>query len=340
MNRPLPIGSPPRYAYSLVKGVFVQDEDAYVPTANQLQPRLGLAADTWPDVQTMNATAPKGTIYKLIFAGRHGQGFHNVAIAKYTSNEWRNKCAMRNGDGELTWGPDPKLTRLGIEQAETARGAWLKVRPPAPEAFYCSPHRRALKTCQITFPNRRVKVLEDIREKLSGHTCDFRLPISEIRNKFPNFDFSSFESDGDPYALTKPSDADIDQETLPAEVLSRRNGHGLVVESELQTAERVRRVLDFLFDHEPAHVISITAHAGWIRGLLDVTGRHRFQLQTGGITPFLIKAVRIRSEDDVQTAEHKARDAAATLGIESVASVTTGTAPGGIRGPELHRTGY
>jgi len=63
---------------------------------------------------------------------------------------------------------DPLLTPLGIEQAQTAHAAWLTMRPPSPQAFYCSPHRRALKTCEITFPGRRVKVLEVCTEQESA----------------------------------------------------------------------------------------------------------------------------------------------------------------------------
>ncbi|EJD38979.1 phosphoglycerate mutase-like protein [Auricularia subglabra TFB-10046 SS5] len=253
-----------KFTYSLVKGAFAQDDDGFLPTADQVQPRLGLIADKWPDVALLNANAPPGTSYKLVIAGRHGQGYHNVAISKYSREDWQNKWALLNGDTEITWGPDPLLTPLGIEQAEAAHAAWKQYEPPKPGTFYCSPHRRALRTCAITFPGQKVKVLEDIREKLSGHTCDFRLPISSIRDEFPDFDLSAIEHDEDP-------------------VMGK-------TETEEQTADRVRRVLDYLFENEPAHVVSLTAHAGWIRGLMDATGRYRYQLQTGGISPFLVKA--------------------------------------------------
>ena len=54
----------------------------------------------------------------------------------------------------MTWGPDPLLTALGVQQAETARTAWIGEIPkdmPTPQRCYASPLHRALSTWQITF---------------------------------------------------------------------------------------------------------------------------------------------------------------------------------------------
>ena len=59
-----------------------------------------------------------------------------------------------NGDDELTWGPDPELTEVGIEQAKAARMAWKTEREhgiPLPEKHYGSPFQRALRTFHETF---------------------------------------------------------------------------------------------------------------------------------------------------------------------------------------------
>lgn len=61
---------------------------------------------------------------------------------------------MVNGDGELTWGPDPLLTPLGESQARDAHKAWKAETPagiPTPEKCFCSPLRRALDTWKDTF---------------------------------------------------------------------------------------------------------------------------------------------------------------------------------------------
>ncbi|KZV90748.1 hypothetical protein EXIGLDRAFT_720073, partial [Exidia glandulosa HHB12029] len=233
-----------KYRYSVVKGLFAQDEDDFVPTPDQIEPQLGLLDDAgrWPDVRAMNESARDGVSFKLIIAGRHGQGFHNVAIQKY---------------GEMTWGPDPLLTPIGLDQAKTAHEAWNLYRPPTPDALFSSPFRRALRTCEITFPGRRVKVLENIREKLTGWTCDVRSPISTLlTSEFPLFDFSSYG------ALLIPDPcADLRTET------------------EAEAADRARKALDYIFDNEgeaqDVEVVSITAHAGWMRALFDTVGRRR-----------------------------------------------------------------
>lgn len=61
---------------------------------------------------------------------------------------------MVNGDGELTWGPDPLLTPLGESQARDAHKAWqaeTSMGIPTPEKCFCSPLRRALDTWKTTF---------------------------------------------------------------------------------------------------------------------------------------------------------------------------------------------
>jgi hypothetical protein len=52
------------------------------------------------------------------------------------------------------WGPDAKLTPLGIEQAQNVSKMWKEERAnemPLPDMFYMSPFRRALHTSMITF---------------------------------------------------------------------------------------------------------------------------------------------------------------------------------------------
>ncbi|EJD36083.1 phosphoglycerate mutase-like protein [Auricularia subglabra TFB-10046 SS5] len=252
--------------HQLVTGIFIQDDPAYVPALEQIEPRFGLLGDAWPDAAALNAQAPEGTSYKLVIAGRHGQGFHNVAETKYGTKAWDDYWAFQYGDDEITWAPDPELTDIGLEQARTAHSAWEKYAPPTPEIFLSSPLRRALKTCQITFPGQSALVGEIYREHLTGHTCDFRLSVSTLRKDYSDFDWSAMKDDEDPFT----------KET----------------ENTEQVAQRARRALDEIFANEPAQVVSITAHSGWIQGLNDALGRKRYSLPTGGVAPFLIKAVK------------------------------------------------
>ncbi|KZV90762.1 hypothetical protein EXIGLDRAFT_750481 [Exidia glandulosa HHB12029] len=178
----------------------------------------------------------------------HTRGAGNVAIAKYASEEWQ-KC-------------EDSLTPVGLEQAKTAHDAWKKYSPPTPDAFLCSPHRRALRTCAITFLGQRVKVLEgvtdalrtpqDIREKLSGHICDVRSPIdSTLTSEFTSFDFS-FTSPVDPEPCADCADL-------------RR-------EADEDVAARVGRALDYIID-------------------IDLP------LKGIGITPLLVRAEKVHSAD-------------------------------------------
>ena len=67
---------------------------------------------------------------------------------------WNEFKAKEFGDDEFVWGPDPELTALGEEQAQSAKDAWIREKQegiPLPEAMYCSPFRRAIRTCHITF---------------------------------------------------------------------------------------------------------------------------------------------------------------------------------------------
>lgn len=64
-----------------------------------------------------------------------------------------------NGDEDITWGPDPELTAVGVAQAAAARQLWeaeLKYGLPLPTKHYASPMRRALQTWREIFVNSGV----------------------------------------------------------------------------------------------------------------------------------------------------------------------------------------
>lgn len=39
-------------------------------------------------VKTLNGNAEEGTEYKVLYLGRHGQGYHNVAESRYGTKLW------------------------------------------------------------------------------------------------------------------------------------------------------------------------------------------------------------------------------------------------------------
>ncbi|KAI0726443.1 phosphoglycerate mutase-like protein [Fomitopsis betulina] len=271
--------------FSAIPGFFAQDDPHADPARiGALPPRFGLLDETddrWSrfrsKIAKLNETAPSGVSYKVFFLGRHGQGWHNVAETKYGTQAWDEYYSKLNGDAEMTWGPDPLLTALGVQQAGTARTAWIQEFTkgmPAPQQCYASPLHRALSTWQITFGSdetfpehtRNVMILEDLREEHGVHTCDMRNPQSLIQRNFPPpmFDFEPGFTEED--VIWRPD----------------------VRESKDQIRTRARSVLDSIFDERESTFISITAHGGIINGLLAAAGRLPYSLPTGGVLPLVI----------------------------------------------------
>ncbi|KAF9236216.1 histidine phosphatase superfamily, partial [Melanogaster broomeanus] len=240
--------------------------------SSQILPRFGLmdeSPDRWTKfaaaIEQLKQTAAPGVQYKVFFIGRHGQGVHNVAEAKY-GTEARQHWSKLDGDGELVWGPDPELTQLGVQQATEARLAWEQERQfdiPLPEKLYTSPLTRAIRTNLITFdgaiaPGLKTTIIENIREENGVHTCDKRRTRSEIHKAFPETLFEEGFAEEDLLwdAGCRETHADIDR--------------------------RARNVLDMIFDNDEEHFISITTHGGWVGGFLRVCDHRPWILPTGG----------------------------------------------------------
>ncbi|KZT64923.1 phosphoglycerate mutase-like protein [Daedalea quercina L-15889] len=276
-----------RRKFSVVSGFFAQDDPHAIPAKiGALPARFGLldgSPECWSKfkshVAKLNQAASPGTTHKILFLGRHGEGWHNVAEAKYGTQAWDDYYSRLYGDSEMTWGPDPLLTALGIQQAEAARTAWLKEVSngmPTPQRCYASPLHRALSTWKITFGGdegfpqhtRRVMIFEkDLREEHGVHTCDMRNTRSLIERNFPPpiFDFEHGFTEED---LVWQSD---------------------VRESKDHIKARAHSVLDRIFDEAEETYISITAHGGIINGILAATGRPSYSLPTGGVLPLVIR---------------------------------------------------
>ncbi|KZT09381.1 phosphoglycerate mutase-like protein [Laetiporus sulphureus 93-53] len=271
--------------YSIVSGFFAQDHpDADPSKIGALPPRFGLLDDS-PDywakfkaqISQLQSDAPEGTHYKLFFLGRHGQGFHNVAEEKYGTEAWDEYWSKKYGDSEITWGPDPLLTPLGIKQAEYARLTWLKeitCGVPVPETCYASPLHRALSTWEATFNDEKalpqkstVLILETLREECGVHTCDMRNPRSVIQRNFPPAIYQ-FEPGFTEEDLIWQSDER---------------------ETKAHVMERAHAVLNKIFEEDQSKYISITAHGGIINGFLGAMGRAPYALPTGGILPLVVK---------------------------------------------------
>ncbi|ETW87511.1 hypothetical protein HETIRDRAFT_469614 [Heterobasidion irregulare TC 32-1] len=262
--------------YEIVPGFFIQDNArleldpaSIAPTP----PSLGLLSGSWSEftskIEQLNSASANnsGIFYKVLFLGRHGQGYHNVAASKYGEQAWDDYWSLLNGDGEMIWGPDPFLTALGEDQARNANAAWkaeVSKGIPLPQKLYSSPMRRAMRTLVFTFDgiltatSPKPVVIENWREEYGEHTCDKRRTRSEIHAEFPDFEFENGFSEHD--VLWTPER-----------------------ETKAHVDERARNFLNRLFAQDIDDTyISVTAHGGIINGLLRVIGRGNYNMLTGG----------------------------------------------------------
>ncbi|KAG0697290.1 histidine phosphatase superfamily [Suillus ampliporus] len=266
-------------SYEVVEGFFVQEGGARL--GEVLPPRFGLkdASDNrWKTfrqtIDQLNTSSPADTQYKVFFVGRHGEGFHNVAEAKYGTQAWNDYWSKKNGDGELIWGPDPELTDLGKDQAKSAHDAWkqeLEFDIPLPGKLYCSPLTRAIHTNMITFDSvipksQRTMIVENLREGNGVHTCDKRRTRTYIKRSFPDFDIEEGFIEED--ELWDPE----------------------VRETHEEIDARMRRVLDMIFDKDQEQFISFTAHGGIVSAVLRLTKHKQYILPTGGVIPMVVKS--------------------------------------------------
>lgn len=209
------------------------------------------------------------TKYKLLFLARHGEGYHNVANAKYR-DQWASKYRFIGTDGVITWGPDAKLTDLGKAQAgennlflkqQVAKGM------PIPTKFIVSPLLRSIETMVLEWDGidiPRPIVNEKVRETIGINICHQRATKTELTN-FP-IDF--------------PPDFPEQDEIF----------HGFTSREEYyQQFLRINDFLQELFE-EDDEVVSITCHAGSIRAFLTVIGHRGFTIPTGGMIPVVVKA--------------------------------------------------
>lgn len=272
----------PHRTYETVVGYFSQDDPK--PAAgwlDPLPPRFGLidgSPQSWykfiASIQQLNIEAPSHVQYKVFFLGRHGEGYHNVAEAKYGKKAWDDYWSKLNGDGELTWGPDPDLTSRGEGQADQANEAWkteVLHGLPFPEKLYCSPLTRTIRTSQRTFKDitvdgRKTTIVENIREIIGVHTCDKRRTRTYINQTFPEYSIEDGFAEED--ELWRP---DVRETLADVDV-------------------RVKAALDMIFENDKEQFISITTHGGFFGSFLRVTNHQPVYLPTGGVMPTVVKA--------------------------------------------------
>lgn len=287
--------------YTTVPGFFLQD-DASTPSSgfDYATVSLGLINQTYPTdptpsnhrqrktqwerftayVEHLNSQSPDEIAYKVLFLGRHGEGYHNAAETYYGTPAWNCYWSELDGNGTSVWA-DALLTPAGEAQAVKAHNFWkdgmAKQKIPAPETYYTSPLSRCLVTANLTFagldlPKGRefVPVVKEfLREGVSIHTCDRRRSRSDIHDLYPGYQFESGFAEAD---------------TL---------WNGLTAEDSGSQFARSKIVLDEIFEEDEGTWISVTSHSGEISSLLSVLGHRVFGLGTGQVIPVLVKAERV-----------------------------------------------
>lgn len=221
--------------------------------------------------------------YKLIYAGRHGEGYHNVANDKY-GPMWDEKWSHEFGDGNLTWGPDPELTPLGVQQARAIDDEWRRLlvpdnldQPPVPTRLISSPFRRSAVTLLTAWNHVRTKGLLPVtpvirelwREQIWSHTCDWRSSKTAIHERVPEFDLEQ--------AMTEEDEL-----------------RHVVVETEDTVYIRIRSALSQTFEEFPDDpVIGISSHSGAIRALFMAVGHKVFKPRICSFVPLIVKATPV-----------------------------------------------
>ncbi|CAE6520537.1 unnamed protein product [Rhizoctonia solani] len=245
-----------RIRYETVTGFFIQSDGPATPQAHP--PAFGLASRTsstyWKEfeasIKSLQQSAPKGVRYVVCWLARHGQGWHNVCVDKYGIDEWETHWSKLNGNRDMTWGPDAKLTPLGETQAKEVNALWKEElsRPgdpvPLPTKLFSSPLARALATLDLTF--------KDI------------LPNGED--------------------IDDPRKPLVLEDELWSETVSESDR-----EFGSRMKATLDHIFKDLLE-ETDTFISITAHSGVAAAILRLVGHPSYPLPGGGVVPVVIRA--------------------------------------------------
>lgn len=266
-------------------------------------------------VASLNAHAPQNVDYKLLFLGRHGEGWHNAAESYYGTPAWNCYWSILDGNETAVWA-DAHLTEAGIEQAVIAHEFWLhliedqKIVPP--QNYYTSPLYRCLSTANLTFsglplpPNHPFipNVKAKLREGISEHTCDRRSNRTYIHDHFPSYIF-------------EPGFPEYDQLWT-----------GVTAETSSAQDLRSKQLLDDIFSSDRSTYLSFTSHSGEIASILRVLGHRVFSLRTGAVIPVLVKAETIEPAAATTTISAAPWTASPFCTVPPVTSVSGGPSGG------------
>jgi len=152
----------------------------------------------YDDIDSKKATS---TNTKIIHFQRHGQGYHNLICDMW--RELERPIDFDSPDPNLN--PvvrpeflDPPLTNLGEKQCRSQRDLCATLEP---ELMIVSPMLRCIQTAKLSFRDHVSTVPwvshEGCREELGLLVGNKRRPINEIKEDYPEIDFSPIKHNED-----------------------------------------------------------------------------------------------------------------------------------------------
>mmetsp|Transcript_26776 Transcript_26776/g.85977 ORF Transcript_26776/g.85977 Transcript_26776/m.85977 type:complete len:315 (+) Transcript_26776:414-1358(+) len=204
------------------------------------------------------AVLPKFSLFlgkqvKEVYFIRHAEGFHNAA-----AQEHGLETLLLKNSGKKYW--DSALTPRGKNQCKAlAQQLVAESSRLEPELVVVSPMIRAIQTAEIVFgPASNLAsppflCREECRERFGLYTCDGRGSISDLRNMFPDIDYSEVKNENDEYWTE------------------------LEREPSKECEARTVRFLEWLNDR-PESKIAVVTHSSFLRHLFQQFG-HTLQAE-------------------------------------------------------------
>lgn len=185
----------------------------------------------------------------------------------------------------MVWA-DAHLVEKGIQQVTELGLLWKTAvgeqKVPVPGTLYTSPLTRCLQTTRLVFGGvvgdgarstfddlSRPIIKENLRERMTDHTCDRRSLRTWIADSYPDY-------------LIEAGFAERD-ELWRADRWEPFEEH----------VARKQAVLEDIFATDENHVVSLTVHTMAIVAILDAVGAPHFRVREGTTVPLVVKATRI-----------------------------------------------
>ena len=287
----------------------------------------------------MNQSSPKEVTYRLLYLGRHGQGYHNVGIMFYGDAAWDVSLVIFLQSRFL----DPNLilcylrslrsvlvTDRGFVLIQCYYGAFDRD-PNVPSITYLDAHltplgRHQAKTVskfwqnlisiqrmpvpQTYYSSPLTRAMQTAQLTFSGlplpPSQTFRPVVKEFLREgcgIQSCDLRPTKS----YIKTNFPDFRIEDSFTENDELHSPTDR----ESLRRHDRRVRALLDDVFAHDESTYISMTSHSGTIEATLRVVGHSALSLPPGGIVPVLVKVSEVsgKRHDEVDEQEWETKPA-------------------------------